>query len=53
MSQFSGLFSLENTITALLGNGGGVAACKVPRDKWVLGVARQGDGDPTEELGPG
>lgn len=53
MSQFSGLFSLENTITALLGNGGGVAACKVPRDKWVLGVARQGDGDPTGELGPG
>lgn len=47
MSQFSGLFSLENTITVLLGNGGGVAACKVPRDKWVLGVARQGDGDPT------
>lgn len=53
MSQFSGLFSLENTVTVLLGNGGGVAACKVPRDKWVLGVARQGDGDPTAELGPG
>lgn len=53
MSRFSGLFSLENTVAALLGNGGGVAACKVPRDKWVLWVARQGDGDPTAEPGPG
>lgn len=53
MSQFSGLFSLENTITALLGNGGGVAACKVSRDKWALRVEREGDGDPTAELGPG